>query len=92
MPEICRFYGIVIRMFLIDREHPPKHIHIKYGEHEAVMELMNLNIIEGVLPKNVSSTRSGMGRDSSARVDRNVGDTRLPLYSTSGVAYETEAL
>jgi hypothetical protein len=39
MPEISRFYGIIIRMFLIDREHPPRHIHIKYGEHEAVMEL-----------------------------------------------------
>ncbi|MEQ1636000.1 MAG: DUF4160 domain-containing protein [Methylococcales bacterium] len=51
MPEICRFYGIIIRMFLIDREHPPRHIHIKYGEHEAVMELMNLNIVGGSLPK-----------------------------------------
>lgn len=38
-------------MFLIDREHPPRHIHIKYGEHEAVMELINLNIIDGSLPK-----------------------------------------
>ena len=38
-------------MFLIDREHPPRHIHIKYGEHEAVMKLMNLNIIDGSLPK-----------------------------------------
>ncbi|TAK60386.1 DUF4160 domain-containing protein [Methylobacter sp.] len=51
MPDICRFYGILIRMFLIDREHPPRHIHIKYGEHEAVMELINLNIIDGSLPK-----------------------------------------
>jgi len=51
MPEISRFYGIVIRMYLIDREHPPKHIHIKYGEHEAAMELVNLNVIEGDLPK-----------------------------------------
>jgi hypothetical protein len=51
MPEICRFYGIAIRMYLIDREHPPPHIHIKYGEYEAVMELMNLNIIEGSIPK-----------------------------------------
>ncbi len=51
MPEICRFYDIIIRIFLIDREHPPLHIHIKYGEYEAVMELMNLNIIEGSLPK-----------------------------------------
>lgn len=51
MPEISRFYGIIIRMFLIDREHPPKHIHIKYGEHEAVMDLINLNIVEGRVPK-----------------------------------------
>lgn len=51
MPEISRFYGILIRMYLIDREHPPRHIHIKYGEHEAVMELEHLNIIEGSLPK-----------------------------------------
>ena len=51
MPEISRFYGIIIRMFNIDREHPPMHIHIKYNEHEAIMELENLNIIEGELPK-----------------------------------------
>ena len=51
MPEISRFYGIIVRMFSIDSEHPPKHIHIKYGEYEAVMELENLNIIDGSLPK-----------------------------------------
>ncbi|WP_420208674.1 DUF4160 domain-containing protein [Candidatus Electronema sp. JC] len=51
MPEICRFHGIIIRMFLIDNEHPPRHIHIKYGEYVAVMELENMNIIEGSLPK-----------------------------------------
>jgi len=51
MPEICRFYGIIIRMFLIDKEHPPRHIQIKYGEHMAVMELENLNIVEGRIPK-----------------------------------------
>ncbi len=51
MPEICRFYGIIIRMYLIDREHPLHHIRINYGEHEAVMELENLNIIDASLPK-----------------------------------------
>lgn len=45
MPEICRFYGIIIRMYLINRKHSPRHIHIKYGEYEAVMELEKLNII-----------------------------------------------
>lgn len=38
-------------MYLIDREHPPRHIHIEYGEHQAVMELVNPNVIEGSLPK-----------------------------------------
>ena len=51
VPELSCFYGIVIRMYLIDREHPPEHIHIKYGEYQAVMELTHLNIIEGTLPK-----------------------------------------
>ena len=51
MPEISRFYGIIIRMYLIDSEHPPRHIHVKYGEFEAILELTNLNIIEGSLPK-----------------------------------------
>ena len=44
MLEISRFYGIIIRMYLIDSEHPPKHIHIKYNEYQAVMELENLNL------------------------------------------------
>ena len=51
MPELSWFYGIIIRMYLIDREHPPEHIHIKYGEYEAVLELTNLNIIDGAVPK-----------------------------------------
>ena len=51
MPEICHFYGIIIRIFSIDREHPPKHIHIKYNDYEAVMELEGMNIIHGSLPK-----------------------------------------
>ena len=51
MPEICRFYGMIIRMYLIDREHPPPHIHIKYADHQAVMELENLKLIDGHLPK-----------------------------------------
>ncbi len=38
-------------MFLIDNEHPPRRIHIKYGEYIAVMEIENLNIIDGRLPK-----------------------------------------
>jgi hypothetical protein len=38
-------------MFTIDTEHPPEHIHIKYGDYQAVMRIDNLNIIDGRLPK-----------------------------------------
>jgi hypothetical protein len=33
MPAICRFAGIVIRMYFGD--HPPPHFHAFYASHEA---------------------------------------------------------
>ena len=35
MPEVSRFYGIVIRMYF--REHGPAHFHAEYGGAEAVV-------------------------------------------------------
>ena len=32
MPVICRFNGIVIKMYLRQKEHNPPHIHAIYGE------------------------------------------------------------
>ena len=40
MPEICRFYGIVIRMYA--REHAPPHFHAEYGGAEVSIEIENL--------------------------------------------------
>ena len=34
MPEIARFYGILIKMFFIEGEYLPPHIHALYGEKE----------------------------------------------------------
>ena len=33
MPEVSRFYGIIIRFYY--RDHPPTHFHAIYGEFEA---------------------------------------------------------
>jgi hypothetical protein len=33
MPEISRFYGIVVRMWYDD--HPPPHIHVEYAGYKA---------------------------------------------------------
>ena len=49
MPEICRFYGIVVRMYLRG-EHPPPHFHDQYGEHRATISIDALDMLEGGLP------------------------------------------
>ena len=51
MPEICRFYGIVIKMFFKPKEHGPSHIHALYGEYVGEFNIRTLEMIEGDLPK-----------------------------------------
>ncbi|WP_419940227.1 DUF4160 domain-containing protein [Candidatus Palauibacter sp.] len=48
MPEVCRFYGIVIRMYF--REHGPAHFHAEYSGQEAVVGIEDLAILRGRLP------------------------------------------
>ncbi len=48
MPEISRFYGIVIRMFY--DEHNPPHFHTQYGEFNAVIKIHDYALMEGYLP------------------------------------------
>ena len=48
MPELSRFYGIVVKMYFDD--HPPPHFHAEYGEYEAVLSIETLAIIAGSLP------------------------------------------
>lgn len=50
MPEISRFYGIVIKMFFKPKEHEPSHIHALYGEHVGIFNLNTLEMEEGDLP------------------------------------------
>lgn len=49
MPEITRFYGIVVKLFFGD--HPPAHFHAVYGEYNAVFSIELMEVIEGDLPK-----------------------------------------
>ena len=51
MPEISRFFGIVIKMYFED--HPPPHFHADYGEHEALIDIHALVVIGGSLPPRV---------------------------------------
>ena len=48
MPEICRFYGIVIKMYFAD--HVPPHFHAEYSEHESRIAINSLAVLSGTLP------------------------------------------
>lgn len=50
MPEISRFYGIVIKMFFKPKEHEPSHIHALYGEYIGVFDLNTMEMTDGDLP------------------------------------------
>ena len=51
MPEISRFYGIVIKMFFKPKEHEPSHIHALYGEYVGIFDLKTLEMTDGDLPQ-----------------------------------------
>ena len=50
MPVISRFYGIVIKMYLRQKEHNPPHVHAIYGEYIGVFSLLDAEMFEGDLP------------------------------------------
>jgi hypothetical protein len=48
MPEISRFYGIVVQIYFGD--HPPPHFHARYAGQIAKIDIESLSVIEGQLP------------------------------------------
>jgi len=48
MPELCRFYGIIIAMFFDD--HNPPHFHARYGKSKVAIEIGTLRLLEGNFP------------------------------------------
>lgn len=50
MPVISRFQGIVIKMYLRQKEHNPPHIHAIYGECVGMFSLESGEMFEGDVP------------------------------------------
>ena len=52
MPIISMFYGIIIRMYLIDNDCPNlPHFHAKYAEFEASIGIEDGEVLAGELPR-----------------------------------------
>jgi len=52
MPIISMFYGILIRMYLLDNHHHRRpHFHAKYAEFEASIGIDDGEVLAGELPR-----------------------------------------
>lgn len=52
MPIISMFYGIIIRLYLLDNKHHNlPHIHAKYAEFEASISIAEGDVLAGELPR-----------------------------------------
>ena len=51
MPEISRFFGIIITMYYND--HPPPHFHVRYGGQKAIIVIPSLSLLHGSLSPRV---------------------------------------
>ena len=51
MPEISRFFGIIITMNYND--HAPPHFHARYGSEQAIVEIATLQLLGGRLSPRV---------------------------------------
>lgn len=53
MPVISMFYGIIVAMYYLDtKQHKLPHIHVRYGEKEAIYQIPDGILLEGSLPAN----------------------------------------
>jgi hypothetical protein len=80
MPEISRFFGIVIYMNW--RELPPVHFHAVYGEHEALITLDGA-VYAGSLPGRAPSmVREWLAMHrAEIKLDWQLAQQRKPLLS-----------
>ena len=52
MPIISMFYGIIVRLYLLDNKHHNlPHIHARYAEYEASVAIEDGEILSGDLPR-----------------------------------------
>lgn len=47
MPEISRFFGIVVQMYYAD--HEPPHFHVRYSGQKALISIETLAVLNGRL-------------------------------------------
>lgn len=80
MPEISRFFGIVIAMYFGD--HPPPHFHVRYGSQKARFRIEDLGLIEGDVSPRVRAlvTEWASQHQDELRREWELAANRQPLF------------
>jgi hypothetical protein len=63
VPELSRFFGIVIRMYVEAGSHHTPHFHAYYQKHAAAFSIDPIDLIAG----ETATARGGLGRNSPPR-------------------------
>ena len=79
MPEISRFFGIIIATYYND--HRPPHFHASYGEHQAVVDVATGSVVAGKLPARAAALVEEWRKRYKSDLERNwaLCETRKPL-------------
>ena len=56
MPEISRFFGMVIAMY--NNDHAPPHFHVRYGKQKAMIGIDPVELLHGKLSPKASRSYS----------------------------------
>lgn len=52
MPVISMFYGIIVQLYFFDDEkHHKPHVHVRYAEFKASIDIHTAEILEGEIPR-----------------------------------------
>jgi hypothetical protein len=81
VPEISRFFGIIIAMFYDD--HSPPHFHVRYGNQKAIVDIETLGVLRGRLsPKALALvTEWAAQHQEELRSDWELARQHAPLQS-----------
>lgn len=58
MPVLARFYGMIVKMYFLGKEHNPPHVHVLYGEYMGAIDIQTAEMLEGDLPAKALSMAS----------------------------------
>ncbi len=80
MPEISRFFGIVVAMYYND--HEPPHFHVRYGPQKGRFAVDDARLMDGDVSRRVAGLVTEWANEHREELRREweLARTRQPLF------------